>query len=79
MKVISMHEAKTQLSRYVDAALAGKEVVIGRRNQPLVRLVPLENGEKKRRIGALPGLITRMDASFDDPVDWDLEKDPLFD
>ncbi|MGC9452454.1 MAG: type II toxin-antitoxin system Phd/YefM family antitoxin [Oceanipulchritudo sp.] len=80
MKVITMHEAKTQLSRYVDAALAGREVVIGRRNKPLVRLVPLEEKEvKRRRVGALPELVTKMGTSFDEPVEVDMERDPLFD
>ncbi|MEB3200215.1 MAG: type II toxin-antitoxin system prevent-host-death family antitoxin [Synechococcaceae cyanobacterium] len=35
------HDAKTHLSRYVDQALAGEEVVIARAGKPLVRLAPL--------------------------------------
>lgn len=35
-----MHEAKTQLSRLVERALAGEEIVITRRGQAAVRLVP---------------------------------------
>jgi len=79
MKVISMHEAKTQLSRYVDAALAGGDIVIGRRNKPLVRLVPLEESPAKRKLGALPNLVVKMGSTFDDPVDWDTKTDPLMD
>jgi prevent-host-death family protein len=41
-----MHEAKSQLSKLVDAALAGEEVVIARAGKPAVRLIPA---------GALPG------------------------
>lgn len=35
-----MHEAKTQLSRLVERALDGEEIVITRRGEPAVRLVP---------------------------------------
>lgn len=39
--IIPVHEAKTQLSRLIEAALAGEEVVIARGRTPVVRLVPL--------------------------------------
>jgi antitoxin (DNA-binding transcriptional repressor) of toxin-antitoxin stability system len=35
-----MHEAKTQLSRLVESALEGEDIVITRRGEPAVRLVP---------------------------------------
>jgi prevent-host-death family protein len=35
-----MHDAKTQLSRLVESALDGEEIVITRRGEPAVRLVP---------------------------------------
>ena len=41
---VSMHnvaEAKMHLSRLLDAALAGEEVLLSRAGRPLVRLVPL--------------------------------------
>ena len=67
-----MHEAKTHLSRLVDLALAGEEVVIARRREPVVRLSLLEGKPKKRTIGAEPSLVIRMEDGFDDPVeDWD--------
>lgn len=39
--IITIHAAETQLSRLIDAALAGEEVVIVRGDKPLVRLSPL--------------------------------------
>ncbi len=45
---VGMHEAKTTLSRLVDAAQAGEEVVITRSGKPVVRLepiVPVKAGE----------------------------------
>ena len=40
-----MHEAKTQLSRLVERAEAGEEVIITRRGKPAARLVPERRGE----------------------------------
>src|SRR5271165_6881106 len=40
MSVINIHAAKTQLSRLVDAAAAGEEIVIARAGKPVARLVP---------------------------------------
>lgn len=36
-----MHEAKTTLSRLVERAAAGEEIVITRRGQPVARVVPI--------------------------------------
>ena len=38
---VNVHAAKTQLSKLIDAALAGEEVVIARDSKPVVRLVPV--------------------------------------
>jgi prevent-host-death family protein len=40
MLTVGMHEAKTNLSRLVERALGGEEVVLTRRGEPAVRLVP---------------------------------------
>jgi prevent-host-death family protein len=54
---VNLHDAKTHLSRYVDQALAGEEVVIARAGKPLVRLVPLESRLSPRRGGFLRGQV----------------------
>ena len=41
MQQVTIHTAKTQLSRLIQAALAGEDVVIARGNTPVVRLVPI--------------------------------------
>ena len=38
----NIHEAKTQLSKLIERAEAGEEVVIARAGKPAVRLVPVE-------------------------------------
>ena len=42
MAQIGMHAAKTNLSRLVERALGGEEIVLTRRGNPAVRLVPVE-------------------------------------
>lgn len=39
--IVNMHQAKASLSRLVERALAGEEVIIGRNGEPLIRLVPV--------------------------------------
>lgn len=50
-----MHAAKTQLSRLVERAVAGEEVVIARGRIPVVRLVPVHAPVVERRFGAMRG------------------------
>ena len=42
MTVVNVHEAKTHLSRLLARVAAGEEIVIARANQPVARLVPVE-------------------------------------
>jgi prevent-host-death family protein len=42
MRTVNMHEAKTQLSKLVEAALGGEEVVIAKAGKPVVKLVRVE-------------------------------------
>ncbi len=66
MLTINMHEAKTQLSRLVEQALAGEEVVIAKAGKPVVRLTPIVQATKPRRkLGALAGRI-RIAPDFDE-------------
>jgi len=39
---VNIHEAKTQLSRLIERAVAGEDVVIAKAGHPLVRLVRIE-------------------------------------
>jgi prevent-host-death family protein len=50
-EIVNMHQAKSSLSRLVERALAGEDVVIARNGEPLVRLVPIP----KKREARVPG------------------------
>lgn len=63
---VTVHEAKTHLSRLIAEALAGGDVVIARGKLPVVRLVPVER-KGKRQAGTLKGIIA-WDERFWDPL-----------
>jgi len=66
-----MHHAKTHLSRLVELALSGEEIIIARRDKPLVRLVAVTATPNRRQIGSLPDLVQAMGENFDAPIeDW---------
>jgi prevent-host-death family protein len=50
---VNLHDAKTHLSRYVEQALDGDEIVIARAGKALVKLVPIDETPRKRRLGFL--------------------------
>lgn len=65
---VTIHEAKTQLSRLIAAAERGEEVIIARRDKPVVRLSMVEGFSGKTRIGGLKGRKFKMGPNFDNPI-----------
>ena len=63
---VSVHEAKTHLSRLLRRIAAGEEVIITRSGQPIARLVPVE--ETRPKFGIDEGRFVVPDG-FDDPLD----------
>ena len=63
-QIINVHEAKTHLSRLLDKAHAGEEIVLSKAGKPYARLVPLRP-HGKRELGFLKG---KLDDSFFDPL-----------
>lgn len=64
MRKINLYEAKTHLSRWVDEAGAGAELVIAKAGRPVARLVPLVAAKPARKPGFLKGRI-RIGPDFD--------------
>jgi prevent-host-death family protein len=69
--VVNIHEAKTHLSRLVEQALQGEEIIIAKSGKPLVKLAPIEADSAPRPWGTMKGLI-HMAPDFDDPLPDDL-------
>ncbi|TWB22024.1 prevent-host-death family protein [Nitrospirillum amazonense] len=53
MRQVTIHAAKTHLSKLIEAALNGEEVIIAKGSKPVVRLTPISRGGFK--IGILEG------------------------
>ena len=65
MEITNIHEAKSQLSKLVDRALKGEEVIIARAGKPMVRLVPVCDNDAPRKGGQWKGKI-RISEDFDE-------------
>ena len=65
MGMTNIHEAKSQLSKLVERALAGEEVVIAKAGKPMVRLVPVRDSDAPRKGGQWKGKVFIAD-DFDE-------------
>ncbi len=65
MTTFTVHAAKTNLSRLIEQALRGEEVVIARGDKPVVRLVAVDAPQPRRAPGTLKGRIEVPDSFFE--------------
>jgi prevent-host-death family protein len=64
---VNIHEAKTQLSRLVEDAAAGQEIVIAKAGKPMAKLTALGHHHGPRKLGILKGKL-RVPKNFDAPL-----------
>ena len=72
MQRVTIHAAKTHLSRLIEAALNGEEVIIVKGSKPVVRLVPVPQrpfqvGVLAGRLGTGPDFLAPMEGAELDP------------
>ncbi len=67
MRTVNIHEAKTHLSRLVDEAASGQDIVIAKAGKPTAKLGPLNRARAPRRLGFLDGKFEVPD-DFDEPL-----------
>ncbi|HEU0216078.1 MAG TPA: type II toxin-antitoxin system Phd/YefM family antitoxin [Stellaceae bacterium] len=67
MRTVNIHAAKTQLSRLVEEAAGGEEIVIAKAGKPIARLCPLEAPKARRKLGLLNGKL-HVPEDFDAPL-----------
>ena len=67
MKQVNIHQAKTELSKLVERAEAGEEILIARAGRPVEKLVPLGRGQGRRKLGLLDGKF-RIPDDFNKPL-----------
>lgn len=74
MKTVTIHEAKTNLSKLIEQACQGEEVVIARGPEPVVRLVPIADIKGRRQPGALRGKLHVGPEFFEPLADEELAR-----
>jgi prevent-host-death family protein len=67
MPVVTIHKAKTNLSRLIKIAAAGEDVIISRGDKPVARLVPIGETKGKRQPGSLKGKL-KVGPEFFEPL-----------
>ena len=67
METVNTHEAKTHLSRLLERAAKGEEIIIAKAGKPIAMLVAFRADEMVRRGGQWAGLVHVRD-DFDDPL-----------
>jgi prevent-host-death family protein len=65
VRKVNVHEAKTQLSRLLEAVEAGERVVIARAGEPVAVLAPYKSATRRRRLGLFAGQAT-IHTDFDE-------------
>ncbi len=71
MNKVNIHQAKTQLSRLVELAAGGEEIIITKAGKPVARLVAYAPKGAVRRPGIMRGK-TRIKKNFDEPLPKEL-------
>ena len=73
METVTIHKAKTELSKLIEKACRGEEIVIARGKKPVVRLVAIEDKRGQRKPGAWKGKISYSQGAFAPLTDRELE------
>jgi prevent-host-death family protein len=67
MSIFTIHQAKTNLSRLIEKASEGEEVIIARGSKTVARVVPVGEVKGKRQPGSLRGKL-RVGPEFFEPL-----------
>jgi len=69
--VVNMHQAKTQLSKLVEKACRGEEVILANNGTPVAKIVPATM-KAQRTLGAYVGKM-KVPENFNNPLPKDIE------
>jgi prevent-host-death family protein len=73
VKTINIQAAKTHLSRLVEEAVAGEEIILAKAGRPMVRLTPFQPSGTRRKLGGFKGKVKEMPGCWDS--DSNLERE----
>lgn len=69
MKIVNMHEAKTNLSKLIERVQKGEEIIIGKSGHPVAKLTSFDLSHEPRKAGLLKGKI-KISKDFDRLPAW---------
>ncbi len=72
MPTVTIHQAKTNLSKLIERASQGEEIIIARGSKPVAKLVPLGAVKGKRQPGSLKGKLEIGPEFFEPMTDAEL-------
>ncbi len=72
MRIVNIHEAKTEFSKLIAEVTQGEEIVIAKAGKPVAMLVPMPVHKPMRKPGAMKGKI-KIAADFDASLPDDLQ------
>lgn len=70
--IYNLYEAKTSLSRLVDRAANGEEIILSKAGRPMAKLVPYQRSPEPRQPGGWEGRV-RISEDFDAPLPPEIE------
>jgi prevent-host-death family protein len=73
MKTVNIHQAKTHLSKLIDAAMKGEPFIIAKAGRPMVKVVPIDAPAEPKRFDFMAGEFTVPD-DFDTMFQAEIEK-----
>jgi prevent-host-death family protein len=74
MSIVTIHAAKTNLSKLLARVEAGEEIVIARGKTPIARLSPVRPPPAQRRFGAMKGIVAVGPEFFEPMTESELEE-----
>jgi prevent-host-death family protein len=74
MSTVTIHAAKTNLSKLVARVEAGEEIVIARGKTPVARLTPIRSSRALRRFGAMKGIVSVGPEFFEPMTEAELKE-----
>ena len=65
MVIVTIHEAKTHLSKLIQRVLTGEEIIVAKGKKPVAKIVPIPAFKKERTLGGGKGIVSYISLDFD--------------
>lgn len=69
MVIVTIHEAKTHLSKLIQRVLTGEEIIVAKGKKPVAKIVPIPAFKKERTLGGGKGIVKYIAPDFDESLE----------